>query len=183
MVEGKYGDRTNSAVTLTYGLTVNTRRSLVQANPQWLHEDDVTIIRGYLDTMYTLWSVKAGYSVAPLVVQEVLLDASYNLGHSVMEYPKLTHNLASGSYIDVVRELLDSADIDDYMVLGLGKRRALSYNKVASILNRELIKYVKLDNDGTMTYLNALSVPIFKYGSGNNVHAESSIGTLTITME
>ena len=138
---------------------------------------------GYLDNMYMKWSSKYGYNRAPLVVQEVLLDASYNLGYSVMEYPKLTRNLYIGDYINVVRELLDSADVNDYMVLGLGKRRALAYNKVALKLDQELVMYVNLDNDGTMTYLDSSNVPIFKYGTGNNIHTKSSVGTLTITME
>lgn len=174
--EGPSGDTTGAAPTGKYGLTVQKYKEMVNKYGK-LTQEEASI--KYLEELETKWNAKPGFADASDTLKMELLDASYNLGEGSINYTGLSNALAtlgtSTDEADVLAKLLDTAQSGKKSLRGIAKRRAESYNKVAT----DKITSIKQEADGTLIYYKG-NQEFYRFKASKGRHPSSSVGTLTI---
>lgn len=179
--EGAEGDTTGAAETGKLGLTTALYTKLKKKHGEDLTEQKAVKI--HLDDLMGKWKEKPGFDNISESLQEVLLDASYNLGSGIMTGTALATALAADpdttSEADIAINLLDTATIGRQSSKGLAKRRAERYNKVAT----NDIETIRQDGDGTITYIDKQGETVFAFTPSKGKHASSQAGTITIKQQ
>ena len=164
------GDNVTSVVTGELGVTQSAKDAVGATSSS---DADVALL--YLNLLNDKWSRVEGYEEAPELVKEILLDATYNLGESVMGYRGVRSALREGRWFDVGKELLDTANVGGRSMMGLAKRRAAMYNKVA----QEDIFWIRQLEDGTLIYA-TFDTRVFEYKARGGKHEKSKAGVVIV---
>lgn len=146
-------------------------------------EEALSVARQYAEQAYDhMHSNMQGFSNAPAIVQEEILDASYNLGfENVTNYPTLNRKLEQGDWLGAMREgLLDTATANGRSMRGLAVRRAENYNRVAEALGGNTISNVEQTDDGVIIYRDSEGREIFRFRARGGRHSDSGVGTLNV---
>ena len=168
-----FGDDVTNVVTGNLGVT-GAARLAVGADE---NVPDEEVAKQYLDKLNNQWGMRNGYAEAPEPIKAMLLDATYNIGESSMNMPKLTKALAEGNYKQASLELLDTANVDGMSLKGIAKRRAESYN----IANPDdPIATVEQLRDGTIKYLDGNGYVITSYRPQGGRHPKSKAGRIEL---
>jgi GH24 family phage-related lysozyme (muramidase) len=166
--EGASGDTTGAADTGELGVTDNARKAV----PNSKSMSDKEIARKYLDIQDKELSKLNGYSHAPMVVQEAILDTAYNTSASQMKtWKSFKKHLSNEDYIPALKETLDTANIKKKSSKGLAARRARNFNKVAQIP----IDTVEQLENGTIIYRDSTGKTIFKYKAPRHPSSDPGI--------
>lgn len=168
--EGR-GDTVTSVPTGNIGVTGGAERATSDTDAT----SDEEVAVQYLNLLNSRWERYEGYSGAPIEVKEALLDLSYNLGEGVFSYQGLRSALRARDYLEVMRQTLDTANVDGKSVKGLAIRRVDGYNKVA----KDDIFWIKQQKDGTMLYATFDSL-VMKYTPRGGKHEKSVAGTVVV---
>lgn len=166
------GDTVTNVETGEVGVT-QAARDAVNATEE---DTDKDVAVKYLKHLDKSWGSVEGYSDVSDDLKGALLDASYNMGESVMKQPKLIDALREGDEEGVVYELLDTAQVGGKSLKGLAKRRAEVYNEVAEVK----ITKVEQKADGTIIYYAGDDI-VREYTPRGGRHAKSSAGTITLS--
>lgn len=167
------GDDVTNVATGALGVTRQARDAVSGS----ANMSDEEVARSYLTELNSKWARVDGYDLVSPEVKEALLDASYNMGESVLGFEKLTEALKRGDEQTVVTELLDTANVDGQTIRGLARRRAVAYNAVADIPIAE----VEQKDDGTIIYKDVAGGTIFQYKTRGGRHEKSGVGTIPVS--
>lgn len=165
------GDKVTTVPTGNVGVTRGAVRAVGGSGDM----GDMDVAVHYLNVLHERWGRVEGYSEAPIEVKEALLDLSYNLGEGVFSYQGLRSALRARDYLEVMRQTLDTANVDGKSVKGLAIRRVDGYNKVA----KDDIFWIKQQEDGTMLYATFDSL-VMKYTPRGGKHEKSVAGTVVV---
>ena len=108
--------------------------------------------------------------------QNALIDTMYNVGPGATRWKGLSSSIANGEAPkEIMKNILDSANVGGKSVKGLAKRRAMSYNMAVS--DEDKITKVTQLKDGTIQYFSNEGL-VFQYKRDR--HSDSKPGSITV---
>jgi hypothetical protein len=175
-VEGASGDTATNTPTGELGVTASARSAVEGSDTM----TDPEIAKAYLNILEGKWDELDGFRNASIDLKKALIDASYNLGESILGFSGIKASLAlvesGGTEESVLINILDTANIGKKSSKGLAVRRAKGYNMVA---DNPIVKVIQ-KSDGTIVYKDSEGNIIFEYKPSGGKHTSSDAGTVNI---
>lgn len=133
--------------------------------PEWTQEstpedrDFRTAGMLYLDEIYNEYRnpksrfYLEGFSELPQIGKDLALSAGYSMGTDFHRgAPRFQKAIKEGDIMGAAKQLLDTANSGGRSLLGLAKRRAVEFNRVADVLDFPFIEKVRQDKRGNISY-------------------------------
>ncbi len=114
-----------------------------------------------------------GYDQLPNEAKLAILDAGYNMGPKVKNFPKLKKAVEAGDATEAMKQLLDTAQESGKSMRGLAKRRAENYNAVADDPITEIEQF-----EDRLDYRDADGNVVFSFKKPR--HPKSALGVIKL---
>lgn len=137
-------------------------------------EEAEQVVVDYMEVLDEDFSTNMeGYDQLPNEAKIAILDAGYNMGQKVKNFPKLKKAVAAGDATEAMKQLLDTAQESGKSMRGLAKRRAENYNAVADTPITEIEQF-----EDRLDYRDAEGNVVFSFKKPR--HPKSALGVIKL---